>query len=405
MRAKPLPTEPSRAGAILEVLGSSFKLGLTSFGGPVAHLGYLREEYVIRRKWLREDSFADLVALCQFLPGPASSQVNMSIGMSRAGIPGGLAAWLGFTLPSAAVMTGFAFLLGVNGVLESGWLHGIMLAAVAVVAQAVGAMAARYSADATRAAMTAVAAIASLLLPSGLTQVALIAAGGIAGRLLLPAQGALERETLPLNVSRPVSLIALGLFFALLAGLPLLRAVFQVQWLSLFESFYRTGSLVFGGGHVVLPLLHREVVLPGWVSDSRFMAGYAAAQAVPGPLFTFAAYLGAVATTGPGGVWGALIALAAIFLPSFLLLLGVLPFWNTLRKQPGFQSALSGINAAVVGLLAAALYQPVWTSAVFTVPDFCIALGAFVLLTRMSARPWMVVALGAAAGAGMRLVS
>ncbi|MGA2642900.1 MAG: chromate efflux transporter [Spirochaetia bacterium] len=386
-----------------EVLGASLKLGLTSFGGPVAHIGYLREEYVIRRGWISEDAFADLVALCQFLPGPASSQVNMSIGISRAGIPGGLAAWLGFTAPSAAVMTGFAFLLGVNGVFDSGWLHGIMLAAVGVVAQAVGAMAARYSADARRAAMTAVAAMVSLLLPSGLTQLALIAAGGVAGRFLLKTERIPERERLPLDVSRPVSLAALGLFFVLLAGLPLLRVLLQSPVLSLIESFYRTGSLVFGGGHVVLPLLHREVVLPGWLSDSRFMAGYAAAQAVPGPLFTFAAFLGAAMSSGPGGVWGALIALAAIFLPSFLLLIGVLPYWNTLRERPGFQSALSGINAMVVGLLGAALYQPVWTSTVSTVPDVCIALGAFVLLSRMRARPWMVVALGAAAGAAVRL--
>jgi chromate transporter len=331
--------------------------------------------------------------------------VNMSIGIFRAGIPGGLAAWLGFTLPSAVVMTGFAFLLGVSGVFGSGWLHGIMCAAVGVVAQAVGAMAARYSADARRAAMTAGAAMVSLLVPSGLTQLALIVAGGIAGRFLLTTPGEREREGgLPLQVSRPVSLVALGLFFVLLAGLPLLRVVLQYPLLSVIESFYRTGSLVFGGGHVVLPLLHNEVVLSGWVSDSRFMAGYAAAQAVPGPLFTFAAYLGAVISPGPGGVWGALIALVAIFLPSFLLLIGVLPFWNTLRERPGFQSVLSGVNATVVGLLAAALYQPVWTSTVATVPDFCISLGAFVLLTRMKARPWMVVALGAAAGAAVRLV-
>ncbi|MGO9310175.1 MAG: chromate efflux transporter [Spirochaetia bacterium] len=403
-------TEPragthSRAKAIREVLGASFKLGLTSFGGPVAHIGYLREEYVTRRGWISEDAFADLVSLCQFLPGPASSQVNISIGMFRAGMAGGCAAWLGFTLPSAVVMTGFAFLLGVGGVLGSGWLHGIMCAAVAVVAQAVGAMAVRYSADGRRAAMTAAAAMVSLLVPSGLTQLGLIAAGGVAGRLLLTAPRERERETLPLRVSRPVSLAAIGLFFALLAGLPLLRVAFQLPLVAVIESFYRTGSLVFGGGHVVLPLLRNEVVLPGWISDSRFMAGYAAAQAVPGPLFTFAAYLGAVISIGPGGVGGASIALAAIFLPSFLLLIGVLPFWNTLRERPGFQSTLSGINAAVVGLLAAALYQPVWTSAVATVPDFCIALGAFVLLTRMRARPWMVVVLGAAAGAAIRLVS
>jgi chromate transporter len=280
-----------------------------------------------------------------------------------------------------------------------------MLAAVGVVAQAVMAMAARHSADAKRAVMTAAAAIVSLLVPSGLTQVALIVAGGLAGRLLLPSEETRGHDALPLKVNTSVSVGALCLFFVLLAGLPVLRAIFHVQWLSLIESFYRTGSLVFGGGHVVLPLLHREVVLPGWVSDSRFMAGYAAAQAVPGPLFTFAAYLGAVMSAEPRGVVGALIALAAIFLPSFLLLIGVLPFWNIVRERPGFQSALSGINATVVGLLAAALYQPVWTSAVFTVPDFCVALVAFVLLTRVGARPWMVVGLGAAAGAVLRLAS
>ena len=299
MRAKSPLHPPSRPRALLDVLAASLKLGLTSFGGPIAHIGYLRDEYVIRRKWLHEEAFADLVALCQLLPGPASSQVNISIGMSRAGMAGGLTAWLGFTLPSAAALTAFAFLVGVNGVLESGWLHGIMLAAVGVVAQAVVGMAARYSAGAKRGVMTAAAAIASLLLPSGLTQVAMIVVGGIAGRLLLPSPEAREHIALPLSVSRPVSIGALVVFVLVLAGLPVFRAVFNVQWLSLVESFYRTGSLVFGGGHVVLPLLHREVVLPGWVSDSRFMAGYAAAQAVPGPLFTFAAYLGAVMGTAP----------------------------------------------------------------------------------------------------------
>ena len=389
----------------MEVLGVSLKLGLTSFGGPVAHLGYFRTEYVVRRHWLSEEAFADLVALCQLLPGPASSQVNMSIGMSRAGIPGAVAAWLGFTLPSAAALTAFALLLGVSGVIGSGWLHGIMLAAVGVVAQAVWAMAARLSADARRAAITAAAAIMSLLIPLAVTQVILIAAGGVAGRLLLPGTGTSSLKALPLQVPRAVSVASLSLFLVLLAGLPALRVFVRLDWLALFESFYRVGSLVFGGGHVVLPLLHGEVVLPGWVSESQFMAGYAAAQAVPGPLFTFAAYLGAVVTIHPNGLPGALIALVAIFLPSFLLLIGVLPFWSSLRARPGFQSALSGINAAVVGLLAAALYRPVWTSSVLTVPDFCISLGAFVLLTRMNARPWMVIALGAAAGQIVRLVS
>jgi chromate transporter len=392
---------------VLEVLGVSLKLGLTSFGGPVAHLGYFRGEYVTRRRWLSEDAFTDLVALCQFLPGPASSQVNMSIGMSRAGIAGAAAAWLGFTLPSAVALTAFAWLLGVSGVTGSGWLHGIMLAAVGVVAHAVWGMAARLSADAKRAVIAATAAILTLLLPFALTQVILIVAGGVAGRLILQGNGTRTSAApeLPLRVPRAVSVASLSLFAALLAGLPVLRSVLRLDWLALFESFYRVGSLVFGGGHVVLPLLHREVVLPGWVTESQFMAGYAAAQAVPGPLFTFSAYLGAVEAVGPNGIPGALVALAAIFLPSFLLLVGVLPFWNTLRARPGFQSALAGINATVVGLLAAALYQPVWTSTVANVPDFCIALGAFVLLARLNARPWMVVALGAAAGQVVRMVS
>jgi chromate transporter len=405
MSSAPVPGTPSKVVATLEVLGASLKLGLTSFGGPIAHLGYFRAEYVTRRAWLSEDAFADLVALCQFLPGPASSQVNMSIGMSRAGIPGAAAAWLGFTLPSAAALTAFAWLLGVSGVIGSGWLHGIMLAAVGVVAQAVWGMAARLSADAKRAAITTAAAILALLLPFALTQVILIVTGGMAGRLLLRGVGTGSARELPIGVPRAVSVASLALFMVLLVGLPVLRSLFRLDWLALFESFYRVGSLVFGGGHVVLPLLHHEVVPTGWVSDAQFMAGYAAAQAVPGPLFTFSAYLGAVESISPNGIPGALLALGAIFLPSFLLLIGVLPFWNTLRARPGFQSALAGINAVVVGLLAAALYNPVWTSAVTSVPDFCIALGAFVLLARLNARPWMVVVLGAAAGQVVRMVS
>jgi chromate transporter len=394
-----------RASAWTEVLGASLKLGVTSFGGPVAHLGYFHDEFVTRRKWLSEEALADLVALCQLLPGPASSQVNMSIGMLRAGVGGALAAWIGFTLPSALAMTAFAFLTGVQGFMESGWLHGLMLAAVAVVAQAVWTMARRLAPDAPRAAMAGIAAVVSLLVPSGLTQAAVIAAGAAAGWAFLRTSGAASREKLPLQAGRAAAVICLCLFALLLAGLPLARLAWPARWLAVLESFYRVGSLVFGGGHVVLPLLHREVVPPGWVTDSGFMAGYAAAQAVPGPLFTFAAYLGAAMQPGAGGIGLAGIALGAIFLPSFLLLLGILPFWNDLRARPGFQSALAGVNAAVVGLLAAALYAPVWTSAVFTVPDFCIVLGAFVLLARLRAPPWLVVALGAAAGQLVRLVS
>jgi chromate transporter len=389
-------------GSVGDVFLASLRLGLTSFGGPIAHLGYFHDAYVLRRKWLSEEAFADLLALCQFLPGPASSQLNMSIGMVRAGIAGAAAAWLGFTLPSAAAITAFAFLVGLPDVLGSGWLHGIMVAAVAVVAQAAWYLAARFARDPRRASMAVAAAIASLLLPTAFTQVALIAMGGLLGWLLLPAAGVPRGDDLPVRVSRGVSIGSLALFFILLAGLPLLRFLVPSPWLAVSESFYRTGSLVFGGGHVVLPLLHNEVVRSGWVGEAQFLSGYGAAQAVPGPLFTFSAYLGALMPTPPNGVPGALVALVAIFLPSFLLLVGVLPFWAALRRRPGVQASLGGINAVVVGLLAAALYQPVWTGAIAGVPDVCIALGAFALLELWKLRPWMVVALAAAAGAAIR---
>ncbi|HTO22248.1 MAG TPA: chromate transporter, partial [Spirochaetia bacterium] len=267
------------------------------------------------------------------------------------------------------------------------------------------AMARRLAPDAPRALIALVAAVASLLLASALAQVALIAAGGLAGWLLLEAAAEAPREKLPLSVSRPAAVTALAAFVLLLGGLPVARALLPSVPIAVAESFYRVGSLVFGGGHVVLPLLHREVVPPGWVSDAGFMAGYALAQAVPGPLFTFSAYLGSAMSSGPARLGYAALALGAIFLPSFLLLVGILPFWNELRARPRFQSALAGVNASVVGLLAAALYTPVWTSAVFTVPDFCVVLGAFVLLARVKAPPWLVVGLGAAAGQLIRWVA
>jgi chromate transporter len=388
---------------VLEVFLASLRLGLTSFGGPIAHLGYFHDDFVVRRKWLGDEAFADLLALCQFLPGPASSQLIMSVGMVRAGMAGAVAAWLGFTLPSAAALTAFAFLVSAPSVLGSGWLHGVMVAAVAVVAQAVWTMARRFARDSRRASIAVAAAMASLLLPSAFTQVILIACGGLLGWLLLPAPEMPRRDELPVRVPRGLSIASLALFFALLAGLPILRSLSSVPWIAVTESFYRTGSLVFGGGHVVLPLLHNEVVARGWVSDAQFLSGYGAAQAVPGPLFTFAAYLGALMPVPPNGIIGALTALLAIFLPSFLLLVGVLPFWASLRRRPGVQSGLGGINAVVVGLLAAALYSPVWTSAVAGAADFCIALAAFALLEMWKLRPWMVVALAAAAGALVRL--
>jgi chromate transporter len=389
--------------AALEVLAESLRLGLTSFGGPVAHLGYFHDRFVRVRGWVSDEGFADIVALCQSLPGPASSQVNMAIGMSRAGIPGAVAAWVGFTLPSAAAMTGAALLFGTALPTGSGWMHGLLLAAVAVVAQAVVGMARRLPPDPARAVLAIGAAILCLLLPYPLAQPCIIVAAGIIGRLFLPRRDTPGSGGLPLSIPRPLSIASLALFVVLLAGLPVARGLVHAQWLSIAEGFYRTGSLVFGGGHVVLPLLRAEVVPAGWLSDEGFMAGYGAAQAMPGPLFTFAAFLGA--SSGLPPVAGALLALGAIFLPSFLLLVGILPFWAGLRSRPGVQTALAGVNASVVGLLGAALYQPVWTGAVHTAADVGIALGCWGLLSFLKAPPWCVVIVGAAAGAAARLLS
>ncbi len=381
-------------GSFLEILGVSAKLGFTSFGGPIAHLGYFRDEYVKRRKWLDEKSYADLVALCQFLPGPASSQVGISIGIMRGGLWGGLASWCGFTLPSALALMMFAFMLKSYNVSSAGWLHGLMIVAVAVVAQAVWGMARSLAPDRTRGSIAIVTAILSLLWTSPYSQLVLIAAAGLFGRFFLGKSEIPEAPRLGIPLSRRVAAAAWILFFGLLAGLPLLRQGIQSHFLAVFDSFYRVGSLVFGGGHVVLPMLQSEVVQAGWLTDSQFLAGYGAAQAVPGPLFTFSAYLGTVMN----GWLGGLIALAAMFLPSFLLVTGSLPFWETIRSRSHFQSALKGINAAVVGILLAALYNPVWTSAVHTPLDFCLALLAFGLLMLWKLPPWVVVLLSAAAG-------
>lgn len=396
-QARRLRSEPEHAGSALEVLLVSLRLGLTSFGGPVAHLGYYRSEYVERRRWLDEPAFADIVALCQFLPGPASSQVGMSIGILRAGLPGALAAWLGFTMPSAIAMILFGYGVTRFGNLSgAAWLHGLKIVAVAVVAQAVWGMAKNLCPDKERASVAVAAAILALAVPSAWGQVGAIAAGGLIGWACLGG-GAAAREMAPLAIHLPRSwsIIAACLFFGLLIGLPLLAAAVPVQPLKLFDSFYRSGALVFGGGHVVLPLLQAEVVPPGWVSNDSFLAGYGAAQAVPGPLFTFAAYLGTVMHTPPNGWLGGLLCLVAIFLPSFLLLVGALPYWEQLRRRKAVQSALRGVNAAVVGLLLAALYRPVWTSAIFAPADFALGIVAFLLLALWAVPPWLVVLLGA----------
>lgn len=402
--------QATQGGSFLEVLGVFARLGLTSFGGPVAHLGYFREEIIIRRKWVDERIYGDLLGLCQFLPGPASSQVGISLGIMRAGLPGGLAAWLGFTLPSAILMTVFAYTTSILHIsTATGWLHGLMVVAVAVVAQAVWGMARNLAPDRPRATIAILAAIAMLLWTSGIGQVVVIVAAGIIGWIFLRKTGEsssspASEATLSVPIPRVLAIASLALFFALLVGLPLLSLVVAGHALALFASFYRSGALVFGGGHVVLPLLQSAVVAPGWVTTGQFLSGYGAAQAVPGPLFSFSAYLGAVEGPAPNGWLGAIIALIGIYLPSFLLLMGTLPFWNAMRKQPSFQAALHGINAAVVGLLLAALYSPVWTSTIKAPTDFLMALAAFGLLVVWKCPPWMVVLLAALAGLGLSLL-
>jgi chromate transporter len=391
----------------LEVFRVFLRLGLTSFGGPVAHLGYFRSEFVTRRRWLEEAAFADIVALCQFLPGPASSQVGISIGIMRAGLPGALAAWLGFTVPSAMVLIAFGYgVAWVGDLSHAAWLHGLKIVAVAVVANAVWGMARNLCPDKERAAVAVGAVILGTVLPSALAQTGAIAAGGLIGWAFLKgADVGSGSAALAIRIPRAWSLSAATLFVVLLLGLPLLAAGAPSQAIAEFDSFYRSGALVFGGGHVVLPLLQAEVVPPGWVSNDVFLAGYGAAQAVPGPLFTFSAYLGTVMRPAPHGWLGALICLFAIFLPSFLLLIAALPHWDTLRRMPAVQSVLRGVNAAVVGILLAALYSPVWTSAIFSPRDFAILLVAFLMLALWSVPPWLVVILGAVATAVLALVT
>jgi len=389
---------PGGAWAWLEVLGVFLRLGCTSFGGPVAHLGYYRRELVERRRWLTEPAYADVLALCQFLPGPASSQLGMSIGLLRAGVPGALAAWVGFTLPSALLMIGFAYAVQSLGDLQhAAWLHGLKIAALVVVAQAVWSMGRSLCPDRERAALAAGAAVLALALPTAWSQIVAIVAAGVAGWLLLPAREAAALAPLGVRLPRGLALGSAGLFVALLLGLPLLALRSSSQALRLLDSFYRTGSLVFGGGHVVLPLLQAQVVPPGWLSNDAFLAGYGAAQAVPGPLFSFAAYLGAASRLAPNGWAGGLLCVTAIFAPSFLLVFATLPFWDALRQRAGLRSAVAGVNAGVVGLLGAALYTPVWTSAIASGLDFALAVVGFVLLQFWRLPPWALVGLCAAA--------
>ena len=383
-----------------------FRLGCTSFGGPIAHLGYMRTEFVERRRWLDDAAFADLVAICQFTPGPASSKLGIAIGTSRGGILGAIAAWLGFTLPSALVMIAFGYglvLLPATS-LQAGWLHGLKIAAVAVVTQAVWSMGRQLCPDRIRASFAILAALLVLASGSALAQIAVIVIGAIAGSRLLPA-APLPSGNFDFRVSRALGWMCWILFFGLLAGLPALARSTGSHGVALFDSFYRAGSLVFGGGHVVLPMLRAEVVPAGWLSDAEFLAGYGVAQAVPGPLFTFAAYLGTVASGDPNGWRGGVLALIAIFLPAFFLALGPLPFWNAWRQHPAIRSVFAGVNAAVVGILLAALYDPIFTSGVRSPPEFALALAAFALLFFWRIAPLWVVIFSALGGELLVLVA
>ena len=403
-------SQPERSGSAFEVLGVFLKLGLTSFGGPIAHLGYFRHAFVERRRWLDDAAFTDLVALCQFLPGPASSQVGFSIGLLRAGWLGGLAAWCGFTLPSVFLLLAFAAIApSLTGALGSGLVHGLKLVAVAVVAQAVWDMARRLCPDHQRAAIALVAIALLSVLSTVYAQLMVIVLGAVLGLLLCrtPAAQPLARAGEPqqgFRVGHVAGVIALALFCVLLFGLPVLVGLEASPSLKVFDAFYRSGALVFGGGHVVLPLLEQQTVATGWVASSDFLAGYGAAQAVPGPLFTFAAFLGWNIAPGPNHWAGAALATAGIFLPGLLLVVAALPYWQAMRARPAMASVLAGVNAAVVGLLATALYSPVWTSAVHSARDFAIAAIAFLLLVRWKVPPRVVVALCAAAGIGQAVL-
>ncbi|MET1014016.1 MAG: chromate efflux transporter [Paenisporosarcina sp.] len=378
----------------LEILAASTKLGLTSFGGPAAHIGYFREEYVEKRKWLDDKLYADLVALCQFLPGPASSQVGISIGMLRGGLLGGLLSWFGFTIPSVLLLMAFAWVIMETGSFESGWIQGLKIVAVAVVAHALMGMSKSLTPDRPRITVAIIAAAATLLIPTAWGQILIIILAGLFGILYYQNEKAPEAVYMPLQFGKRTGIVAWILFFSLLILLPIFRPFVQETWYAIFDIFYRVGSIVFGGGHVVLPLLEREVV-PAWMSAEAFIAGYGAAQAVPGPLFTLSGYLGQLM----GSFSGAAIAVVAMFLPSFLLVIGTLPFWAIIRTKPRIQAALKGLNAAVVGILLAALYDPVFTSAVHDPVDFVIVLISFTLLVFYKLSPWIVVIITAILGA------
>lgn len=385
---------------LFEIFIISTRLGFTSFGGPIAHLGYFHEEYVRRRKWMDEKSYADLVALAQFLPGPASSQVGIGIGVMRGGVIGGIVSFLGFTMPSVIALIIFALVMQGFNVGTAGWIHGLKLVAVAIVAHAIIGMGQNLTPDLKRKAIALLALIITLLWQTVYSQVSIILLSAIIGYLIFKKDGNHNQTKIHIPISQRFAVICLSLFFGLLILLPILREATSIQWIAMLDSFYRSGSLVFGGGHVVLPLLEREFVPTGWVSEEVFLAGYGATQAVPGPLFTFAAYLGTVMNGWTGG----LLATIAIFLPAFLLILGTLPFWNHLRQNPKVNGALMGVNAAVVGILISAFYQPIWISTILGPVDFAFAALLFSMLVFWKLPPWVIVLIGALGGTALTLL-
>lgn len=387
-------SKQSKWKRLVEILVVSTRLGLTSFGGPTAHLGYFHEEYVRKRQWLDEKSYADLVALCQFLPGPASSQVGIGIGVMRAGVLGGIVSFIGFTWPSVLALILFALFLQSTGMVDISWLHGLKIVAVVIVAHAILGMAKTLAPDIQRKMIALLALIAALLVESLFTQVGIIIMAGIVGTVLYKEQTIMNEPVKKPMISKMLGYMSLGLFFGLLLILPLLSSLSAQHWIVMMDSFYRAGALVFGGGHVVLPLLENEFVATGLMDETAFIAGYGATQAVPGPLFTFAAYIGTVI----GGWQGGLLATFAIFLPAFLLILGALPFWHQLRANPKMNGAFMGVNAAVVGILLAAFYDPIWTSAIIQPIDFALAAILFSLLVFCKLPPWVIVLAGAIGG-------
>ncbi|MFB6469416.1 chromate transporter [Cytobacillus sp. Hz8] len=387
-------TSKNQLKRLIEILLVSTKLGLTSFGGPIAHLGYFHHEYIRKRKWLDEQSYADLIALCQFLPGPASSQVGIGLGVMRAGVLGGILAFIGFTLPSCLALSLFALILKGMNINNAGWIHGLKIVAVVVIAQAIIGMAQQLTPDLKRKLIALLALVGTLLWQTTYAQVVIILISALFGYLFFKKSETEETISLQVPISRRFALFCLALFFGLLFVLPILREITSDKWLALFDRFYRSGSLVFGGGHVVLPLLEREFVPTGWITKENFLAGYGAAQAVPGPLFTFASYLGTLINGWKGG----LLATIAIFLPAFLLIIGTLPFWDSLRKKPKVRGALLGVNAAVVGILISSFYSPIWISSIMSPLDFALGSILFTLLVYWKLPPWIIVLLGALGG-------